>query len=240
MKRHWLVAVATLASLPAFGSAQMRSGMDDGWGPKIRATPFVGWSPGFNSSGNLAVLTSGTVQTAQYSFDYAGGPVTGVNLEVRAHERFSGVVSAAWSSRGRITFLDDDGFEFEEAGSDFVIAKVAGQMRFREDSEMQLRRLNAAVFLGPAFFLELPETSALSGIDADARTHFGVNFGAEGELPLANKKFALYGALEDYVIFWNEGSMAERFGANLGSGAEVDADHSNMWVIRLGLSVRFR
>ncbi|MEX2283019.1 MAG: hypothetical protein WEE89_11100 [Gemmatimonadota bacterium] len=248
MKRHWLVALAALATVPAIASAQMR-GVDEGWGPKLRATPFLGWSPGFESAGNLAVSTGGTnpIQGAEYSFDYAPGPITGVNLEARAHGRFSAVGMLAWSSRGRTTSRDDDGFLFEEPGSDFWIARVGGLMRFREDSDLQLRRLNAAVFAGPAFLREVPETSIFSSSAFDsARNHWGVSFGAEGELPFANKMFALHAAFEDIVIFWDETSLQQRMDGSIRASfgdlaaAEVDADHSHMFVLRVGLSVRFR
>jgi hypothetical protein len=153
----------------------------------------------------------------------------------------------AWSSRGRTTSRDDDGFLFEEPGSDFWIAKVGALMRFREDSDLQLRRLNAAVFAGPAFLREQPETSIFSSSEFDSgRNHWGVSFGAEGEMPFPNKMFALHAAFEDIVIFWSESALQDRMAGSIRQGfgdtavAEVDADHSHMFILRVGLSVRFR
>jgi hypothetical protein len=126
------------------------------------------------------------------------------------------------------------------------MGKLGVLMRYREDSEMQLRRLNAAMFVGPAFIHEVPESSRFSSTNLDARNHFGVNFGIEAEMPFSNQMFALHAALEDYVIFWDETAMQEKLNSRIlntfGSeaAAEVDADHSNMVVLRLGLSFRFR
>src|SRR5688500_4506891 len=113
MKRHWLVALAALATVPAIASDQVGRGLDEGWGPKLRVTPFIGWRTGFESAGNMVISTGGlnpNIQGAEYSFDYAAGQMTGINVEARAHERFSGVGTLAWSSRGRTTSRDDDGF----------------------------------------------------------------------------------------------------------------------------------
>ena len=251
MKWHWLVAAAAFATVPDTASAQVLYGADNGWGPKFRATPFVGWSPGFESAGSMAIFTGGanpTLESAVYVFDYAPGPMTGLNLEYRVHGRFSAVGTATWSSRGKITAEDEDGFLFEQAGSDFYIGKVGVLMRFREDSELQLRRLNAAVFLGPAFIREKPETTRFSPPDAftASRNHWGVNWGAEAELPFDDKRFAFHAAIEDFVIFWNETALQDRFDADVRNtfgdeaALEVDADHSNLFAIRIGLSFRFR
>jgi hypothetical protein len=250
MSRHWLIAVAAFATLPAIASAQAPRALDDGWGPMLRATPFIGWSPSFNSSGNLAIFTGGVnprIESATYSYDYAYGPITGVNFEARAHNQFSGVGQIAWSSRSRTTALDEDGFEFEEPGSDFWFVKVGGLMRFREDSELQLRRLNAAIFAGPAFIREVPDVSILSGSSfTKARNHWGFNFGAEAEMPLSNRMLAFQAAFEDNMIWWDEIAVQQRLAANIRNSygseavAEVDSDLSHMFVLRLGLSVRFR
>lgn len=248
MKRQMLFAAAVFVTLPALAGAQEQlRPVDHGWGPRVRATPFVGWSPGFNSAGLLAVFANNNIAPAEYSFDYAPGPVSGVGLEVRVHDRFSGIGSVAWSSRGHTRFDLEDGTFIQDAGSDFYIAKLGGQIRFREaDPELQLRRLNASLYLAGAFLREDPEVSVLSSSRfVNARNHWGVNFGAEAELPLTDRRFAFITAFEDHVIFWDEVAIQERMQSfvlnSFGPDAafEVDADHSHLWVLRLGLSYRF-
>lgn len=251
MKRHVLIVVTALSTLPAAVAAQLPRGIDEGWGPLIRLTPFVGWSPGFNASGDLAIAPGnapGTIQPATFEFDYASGPASGVNLELRAFDRFSLIGGVAWSSRGHTTFATADPAVFiQEAGSDLYFAKAGGAVRFREiDPDLQLRRLNASVFLAGAYIHERPEVLLFSNSRfTSSRNHFGVNFGAEGELPLANRRFAFHGGLEDFVVFWNESAIEDRLAgsieADFGSGsvAAADADHSHIWVVRLGFSVRF-
>lgn len=247
MKRHMLISVAVLGIIPAAVAAQLPSQNDEGWGPRVRATPFVGFSPGFTSSGSLAVYTGLTIRPGEYSFDYAPGPVSGVGVEVRAYNRFSGIASAAWSSRGHTNYLLEDGTQYQDAGSDFYLVKLGGSMRFREsDPELQLRRLNASVFAAGAFIREVPEVTLLSSSGfTQARNQYGVNFGAEAELPLTNKMLAFHAAIEDFVVFWDELALQERLIPSVKAAygndavAEVDADHSSIWVVRLGLSVRF-
>src|SRR5688500_13903073 len=85
MKWHWLVAAAACATVPDIASAQQVS-LDDGWGPRLRATPFVGWSPGFESAGGLAIFTGGPdprLVPGEYILNYGPGPMTGLNVEYR-------------------------------------------------------------------------------------------------------------------------------------------------------------
>jgi hypothetical protein len=249
MKRHALLVVAALTALPAVLTAQLPRGVDEGWGPMIRLTPFVGWSPGFNASGAMAVAATSPagIVPATFDFDYASGPVSGVNLEVRVIDRFSVVGAASWSSRGHTLFEASDGVFFQDAGSDLYIVKAGGSMRFREiEPDLQFRRLNASMFLGGAFIHERPEVLVFSnsGLTGSVN-HWGVNFGVEGELPMANRRFAIHGGLEDTVVWWDEAAMEARLRPGIedqfgpGSVAVTDSDHSHIWVIRLGLSIRF-
>src|SRR5687767_5141991 len=189
MKRQLLIAI-TVLTVPAAAEAQLPRSMEEGWGPRVRATPFVGFSPGFESTGHLGIATSRSIESQPYSFSYAPGPVTGLNVDVRVYNRFSAIGSAMWTSRGRTTgpFIDLSGDEYEDSGSDFITAKLGGSMRFREgDPELQMRRLSATIFAAGAFIRETPEVGILSPSEfIKARNHWGVNFGADGELPLAN------------------------------------------------------
>jgi hypothetical protein len=248
MKRHVFTLIAALTALPAALTAQLPRGVDEGWGPMIRITPFVGWSPGFNASGAMAVAATNPagIVPATFDFDFASGPVSGVNAELRLYERYSVIGAASWSSRGHTLFQTGDNLFIQDAGSDLYMVKAGGSMRFREiEPDLQLRRLNASVFLAGAFIHERPEVLVFSNSGlTESANHWGVNFGVEGELPLANRRFAIHGGLEDTVIFWDEDTMAARLGPRVegqfgpGSVAVTDSDHSHLWVVRLGFSIR--
>jgi len=248
MVRHWIVAAAVLAALPVSAQAQL-PGRDEGYGPRVRATPFVGFSPGITSKGTARVLsaTSPTAIDEQFEFSLGSGPVSGVNLELRFYNRFSVIASGAWSSRDASTFQTLEGFEDEYPGSDLWLAKLAAGVRLREaQPDLQMRGLNAMVFIGPALVREVPEISLLKDTQfTSAANNWGVNIGAEGELPLAKDFLAFTIGLEDNIIFWDEAGQATRLqplwrpGYGDGAVAEIDSDHSHFWVARIGLSFRF-
>ena len=247
MKRHLLVAVTVLA-VPATAAAQLPRLLEEGWGPRVRATPFVGFSPGFESTGFMEVATRSEITSQPYSFSYAPGPVSGLNVDVRVYNRFSVIASGMWTSRGRTrgSFIDLSGDQYEDSGSDFLTAKLGGSMRFREgDPELQLRRLSATVFAAGAFIREVPEVGILSPSEfTKARNHWGVNFGADGELPLQNRNLAFLFGFEDFVFFWDEFAIRQRLQGRVRESygreavAEVDANHSHMFVLRFGLTFR--
>lgn len=246
MKQNLFIAML-VAALPATAVAQATPLLDPPeWGPRIRATPFVGFGAAFRSQGSLSVITGDQLFSDSYDFEYGSGPVTGVNLEVRAHRRFSALASVAWSRRGETRFETIDGIA-TDVGSDFWMARVAPAIRLRErEAELQFRNLSALLFAGPAVIREQPELNLRSAPEwRDPVTHWGVNFGAEAELPLANDRLAFTAALEDYLIFWDaeavERHLRRSYQAKHGAGAVAEADPnlSNLVVLRIGLTFRF-
>jgi hypothetical protein len=239
-----------LAALPAAASAQLPRPSEEGWGPKFRITPFVGVSPGFTSSGVLTVLTGdGDLVPDDFTYTFAGGPVMGLNAEVRAHGRFSGVGSVLWTSRDNTqgTFISDDVVELLDAGSDFLIAKLGGSMRFVEtDFDLQMRRLSASLFAGGAFIREMPDVPLFSPSEfTGSRNQFGINIGAEAELPLSDRRFAFHAGVEDFVMWLDNAGIEERLRNDVRGKwgddaiAEVDSDRAHLWLVRIGLSYRF-
>lgn len=248
MIRHWIVAVAVLAALPVSAKAQMPV-RDEGYGPRVRATPFVGLSPGITSQGTARVASMNCPTWCDETFEFSlgGGPVSGVNLEYRFYNRFSVVGGGAWSSRGRTVFQSLEGFEVSSPGSDLWLARLGAAMRLRENNpDMQLRGLNASVFAGGALVREVPQvTPATADQFRQAVNNWGINLGVEGELPLAKDLLALTIGFEDNVIFWKEEAQARRLAPlwrpTYGSeaAAEIDSNNSHYFVARIGLAFRF-
>ena len=244
--RQTLLIALLLAVMPVAGSAQEGSVLaPPSWGPRVRATPFIGFGSGFQSKGKLFGTGGNQIGTREYEFEYGSGPVTGLNVEVRAHSRFSALAGVAWSRRGETLFTTDDSL-VSDVGSDFLTARVAGGIRLRErDEDLQFRSLSALLFAGAAMIREMPEVTLNSPAEwRDAVTHWGLNLGAEAELPLSNDRLGFTAAIEDYIVFWNPDGVRQHlqsysqseFGLTV---AETDPGISNMVLIRLGLTFRF-
>ncbi len=251
MTRHWLAALAAGLMLPTAVAAQMpRGAVEEGWGPKLRVTPYVGFSPGFKSQGTRAIYTGGVqpmLYSDAYQFDYASGPVTGLAGEYQVADRYSVIASIAWNNRGHTVVHEEDGDQRLDTGSQFWFAKLGGAIRFREgEPDMQMRRINASLFAAAALYREVPDVSIFSTSNfTSGANHYGANVGAEAELPFVNRKLAFTAALEDYMIFWSESALSRRFenetinAYGMDAITDISASRSNFWVLRVGLVFRF-
>ena len=253
MIRSWLLAAAAIAATPVLTTAQSfpHNTGDYRWGPRVRITPYVGISPGFGSGGPAIIRTNNTIvaELDDFDFDFEGGPVAGLNIEVRVAGRYGIAGALGVSVRDETVFRADDIFDNDRVvagGGTLIFAKLVGQMRFRQEHPWwHLWRVNSALFLGPALVRDYPEDNLIGPDDDDARTAFAINFGGEGELPLNDGSWSITAALEDYVMFWNDDALERRllspvrreFGP--GSLVSVDGDISNLVVLRFGMSYRF-
>ena len=244
MKRHLVVAFATLLVLPHPAAAQAS---DAGWGPSLRITPFVGISPNFTQTGDAAVLTTNGISLHEYEYRFASGFGVGLSAEYRLWNRFVVIGSGRWSTRGDAELTDfDDQLIYQTEGTNLFMAKAALGVRLRDsDSDLQLRRLNATVFAGPAIIHDRPKSDAFTSPGAGvAKTHLALNLGAEAELPFSNNKMGFVIGLEDNMIFWDNDDIQARVqgpiqSQNPGSQIAVEANNSHLWVLRLGLAWRF-
>jgi hypothetical protein len=251
MRRHWLAALAAGLMLPTVAAAQVtREPVEENWSARFGISPYVGFSPAFKSKGTRAIYTGGAqpqLVSEYYEFDYASGPVTGLSAELQVAPRYSVVASAAWNNRKHTTVHEQNGNMRLETGSQFWFAKLGGLLRFRDvESNMQMRTINAAFFVAGAFIREIPETSIFStSAFTSAANHYGVNLGAEAEVPFASRKVAFQAALEDFVVFWSKDALYRRFETETmntyGPDAisEISPERSHLLVARVGLSFRF-
>jgi hypothetical protein len=243
MKRHFVGALAALAMLPQLATAQ--SG--DVWGPHIRFTPFVALSPGFKQVGEAFLFNDGSLEVHDYEVNFASGFGMGVATQLRFWNRFSLIGSATYSTRGDGEIIDfTDNTRYEIDGSDFYTVKAGLSLSMREvESDLQMRRLNATVYVAPALVHERPKTEMFTPEQsAQVKTYPALNFGAEAEMPFANNKMAFVLGLEDYMIFWDQQAAGDRVEGYMqwqypNATAEVEASRSQMWVLRAGLAFRF-
>ena len=253
--RSWLLATAAIALWPALSTAQVpqfpRNIGDIKWGPRVRITPFVGVSPGFSSGGPAIIRANNAIIASldDFDFEFEGGPVAGLNIEVRLDGRYSIVGAFGASQRDETVFDNGNLFETDRVvsgGGTLLFAKLVGQVRFRQEHpQWHIWRVNSALFLGPALVRDYPEDNLLGPGDDDGSTQLAINFGAEGELPLRGRHWSITAALEDYLTFWNDDAIERRllvpvrreFGA--GTLVAVDGDISNLVVLRFGLAYRF-
>jgi hypothetical protein len=245
MKRHLAVAVAAaLVIIPRPAAAQ---GTDVDWGPKLRVTPFVGISPSFKQTGEAVVL-SGNNDLTQHDYDlqFASGFGLGVAVEYNVWDRFGILASGMWSSRGDGELVDfEDELVYEMDGTNLWLLKAAVAMRLREvDSDLQLRRLNATIYAGPAWVHDRPKKEVFTPPGAgDVPNHFALNMGAEAEMPFSNNKLAFVLGLEDYMIFWDDSDARGRIEGPIqqripGATVAVEPKRSHLWMLRMGLTFR--
>jgi hypothetical protein len=244
MKRHLVVAFAALLVVPRLAAAQAS---DAGWGPKLRITPFVGVSPSFVQTGEAVVLTNNGIGVHDYDLDFASGFGMGVNVEYLVWNRFAVVAGGMWSSRSDGDLVDfEDERIYEIDGTNFWMVKGAVAVRLREiDPDLQLRRLNASIFLGPALIHDRPKTELFTPAAAGAvQNHLAINMGAEAEMPFSNNKMAWVLGLEDYMVFWDADDARGRVEGTLQSvtpdaTVAVEPRRSHLWILRFGLTWRF-
>lgn len=243
MKRHLVVALAALVVIPGSAAAQAS---DPGWGPTLRITPFVGLSPSFKQKGEAVVLTTTSFSQHDYELNFGSGLGVGVGAEYRFFNRFSVLGSAMWSGRGDSELIDhEDQLIYEVDGTNLWIFKGALGVRLRElDPELQLRRLNAIIYAGPAFVHDRPKRTAFTPSSAgEFQNYFAINMGAEAEMPFSNNKLAFTLGLEDYMLLVGEDDARGRVEGTIQTRTPdatvlVEPDRSHLWVLRLGLTWR--
>lgn len=242
MKRHLVVALAALLVIPRLAFAQ-----DIGWGPALKVTPFIGISPNFKQTGEAIVATDNSISVHDYELRFASGFGMGLAAEYRLWNRFSVLASGMWSSRGDGELIDfEDELVYEMDGSNFWLAKAGFAMRLREvEPDLQLRRLNATVFVAPAIVHDRPKVEVFTPAAASRNyTHTALNIGAEAEMPMANNKMAFVVGLEDYMTFWDDSKARGRIEGTLqqrlpDATVAVETRRSQIWIFRMGLTWRF-
>lgn len=248
MRRSLLVLLTALAALPTAAAAQfpvLRA--EDPWGPRIRITPYGAVAPSFTRRETRVGVDNASAAVTVDQVDVSLGPglATGVGVEGRVWQRFSLIGSVLWLRRGDTEeYSDVEGGFRALSGSDMFIGKAGVAMRLREDDDqLQLRSLSAALFVAPAVVVDKPREGLFS-VEQDRMTTLGLNLGVEAEVPLAGGPFALQAQLEDFVLWWRDEDLSRRVErVNAARGRNVttllDAETSHMWLLRMGLSVRF-
>jgi len=247
MKRAVLAALVAVTALPVSGHSQGVSSTLDRpvWGPRVRFTPFVGVAPAVTRLERWTVVLNGQAAVSDYDVELASGWGAGASIEVLAVERFAFIASGAYLSRGRTTEFSSDLDDYiEHEGSNFIMARGAIAVRLREElSDLQLRTLTATLFAGPAWVREMPKDDPFApAVLQDPLSYWGVNFGADAEIPLGWNALSIQAGVEDYYVFWDTDAFAARNDAALGNGARsvVETDPSHMWMFRVGLTMRTR
>ena len=244
MKRHLVVALAALVFIPHLAAAQQG---DVGWGPMLRITPFVGISPNFKQTGEAVVLTDQSISVHDYEVRFASGFGLGLGAEFNFWNRFSIIGSGMWSSRGDGELIDfEDELIYEVDGTNLWLAKAGLAVRLREiEPDLQLRRLNATIYVAPAIVHDRPKKETFTPPSA-ARvyTHAALNIGAEAEMPVSNNKMGFVLGLEDYMVFWEDSKAVGRVGGTLrqrtpDASVLLETRRSHIWVLRAGLNWRF-
>jgi hypothetical protein len=217
---------------------------------RFALTPFIGVRLP-SGGGDFVVLTEGGDQF-RFENDRGGGTIVGLNADVRVAGPWSIVLGAAYSGAEQdeytVSFPGDsttDAFEID--GPAMWFAKAGVQVRL-PDPIPDNRRFHPSAFITVA-----PSMVWLDHGDSDVEAlggttrHFALNIGADATARFGrSESWAFTLGLEDFLTFWSEDDLSAREVAiaQIYSGEPVvvdfDSGSSNIFVLRFGVSYRFR
>jgi hypothetical protein len=252
MQRRVLVAaIALICAIPAAANAQLMPLQDDpSFGSRLRITPFLGYMPSVVRH-ETWVHSNDTDETTFVDVDahLGSGSAIGVNGEYALRGPWSALGTLMYGSRGDRSFdLVNTGSEFAINASRYIVARGGVSYTLKEkETELTMRRVSATVFGGPFYMREIPRSeSGFEDLDVfGASNNFGLSVGAAGEIPFNKDRMSFQLGVEDYATWWNSGGL-RRLPDSLieddtpGASTRVESSVSHMWVIRAGVSWRWR
>lgn len=244
-----LLALTGLLVLPSLAAAQ--APLPNPYqlpASRFTFTPFVGAQVPYGTGSLMFVTGSSVVWDVQEQ--RAGGPLMGAEVEARVRGPVSVLGSLAYANSGdtEVTLASREGEvqQWRVDGPETWMGRVALAYRLPEP-DPDRRRFHPAGFLvaGPAVVrLDYDGDDVLAGL-SDASTHWGLNLGFHAATLLGSPRLALHFGLEDFLTFWDTGSLARRDQVLLGAIVEDPGvvrygyTHSNIVTLRAGLSLRF-
>jgi hypothetical protein len=251
-RRVLAAAMVFLCASSVAASAQLMPLQDDPtWGPRIRVTPYAGYLPAVDRPESWVHNSGPGTQNTFVDVNYhlASGNAFGILGEVTMHGPWNAFAGVMYGSRGESQFdLVDSGEEFQINGSRFIFTRIGASLTLREkQSELTLRRLSASVFAAPFYMREMPRAElGFGGADVfSASNHFGLNLGVSGELPFAQDRMSLQLGVEDYATWFSSDALQRLpdafFNDNSpGASTRVETNVAHQWLLRAGLSYRWR
>jgi hypothetical protein len=250
------LALLGLLALPAALAAQDRPLLSNEPAPerlpehRFALTPFIGVRAP-SGGGDLTVFTEGGDQF-RFENNRGGNVMVGLNADVRVAGPWSFVLGGAYSGAQEdeytVLFPDDSDPEvFAIDGPAMWFAKAGVQVRL-PDPIPDNRRFHPSAFItvAPSMVWLDHGDSDIEALGGSTR-HFALNIGADAIARFGrNESWAFSLGLEDYLAFWNEDNLSERevviAQAFAGEPVVVDFDssYSNIFVLRFGVSYRFR
>lgn len=250
------LALLGLLALPAALAAQDRPLLSNEPAPerlpehRFALTPFIGVRVP-SGGGDLVVLTESGNQF-RFENDRGGSPVIGLNADVRVAGPWSVVLGAAYSGSEQDEYAvlaegATTAERFEIDGPAMWFAKAGVQVRL-PDPMPDNRRFHPSAFVtvAPAMVWLDYGDSDVAALGGTSR-HFGLNLGADATARFGrSESWAFTLGIEDYLTFWREDEVRPREEAiaQIFTGEPVvvdfDSSSSNIFVLRFGVSYRFR
>jgi hypothetical protein len=253
--RIGVLALAAAMVVPAAVQAQANPGFVPEPHPNVLSfarfavTPFVGLRVPYGSGTYYLLFDDGT--QFRLNEDRGGGTALGLQAEAQIAGPLNFVASGTYSSGnedvvhfrdgstdlGSIRF-DGPAIWFAKAGLSYRIPDPAPDTRRYHPS--------AAITVAPAVVFTRPR--GFDGAGAEIRRnrqHFALNLGVDAAHRIGSRGLALHLGVEDYITFWNASGMRVRDEALFGEVFEepvlvvYDRTHSNLFIMRLGVSFRF-
>ncbi len=170
-----------------------------------------------------------------------GGALLGLDASLRVAGPLAVVVGGSYGPAGISSYYVDRDPGFRDT-ADFrvrftgetIFARAGLSLRLQGSSEAGEARLRPAtdLFAGAGMVRQL------------GGNHPAANFGFRGAFPLARRGMEFTVGLEDYLVFWDEETLAPRMADLLRPseepvGAELLYDTSSVLLVRAGFSFRF-
>lgn len=249
-RRVLAAAIALICVNTAAAHAQTMPLADQpSWGPKFRVTPFAGYLPSVKRHETWIHNSNSTNTFIDTEYHLASGNSVGVTGEYSFNSPWSALVGLMYGSRGDSEFdLTSTGEQFSINGSRYLFARAGASLALTEkNTELTLRHLSASVFAAPFYMREMPRSQiGFENLAVFDPSHaFGLNLGVNGEYPFAKDKLSLQAGIEDYATWFSSDALSrlpDSFfnDATPGASTRVQTKVSNMWLLRAGLSYRWR
>jgi len=217
---------------------------------RFSITPYIAARVPFTTGD--AVLIDSAGRQSVMRWDRGGGPMAGVDFTAQLHGPVHFIGGAAFSPHRTdvVRVAGDAGSDSAQAdGANVWFAKAGVQVRLAEPTPDDRHfHPSALVTVAPALiWTDFPEIQGFPDAANKTGMHFGLNLGVDAAARIGHSNVWSYLiGVQDYLAFWNTDDLTARdasIGATLLQGpVAIDYGYStsNMFVLRFGVSYRFR
>jgi hypothetical protein len=209
---------------------------------RIGFSPHVAYSLVARRVEDRVIEAGGVLQPYRADFDLGQGFGAGVHIEVPVVAPLTVFAAGGFLYReASLEYSEIEGGTRTEAGSNFAVMRGGFGLRFQQEPGLQLRRLSASLYGGPAFIREMPRPDTFR-THAQAMNLFGTHVGLQAELPVA-RRLSFSAGLENNFVWWQDDELGRRNDAvyeSIGvlTTTTVTSRPTPLWTIRAGFTLQ--